>query len=145
MAVRYQRRSDGTTGTLPQDVIVNFNYDIAGNAVDQNIFIADTHYEVVKVLFVPTIAGTDASAVSADVKKVTGTDTPASGTTVLASTLDLKGTINTVVDRALTTTVANRKITTGNRIAVDFTGTLTAAVGLIQVHLKRLQTAGADR
>ena len=146
MAVSIMQRADGTKGAIPQDVVVTFNYGINAEAVDTNIFIAGTSYEVVKVQAVPTVAGTDVGAVTADVMKCTGTQAPSAGATVCASAdgINLKGTINTVQDKSLAATVANRKLAAGDRLAVNFTGVLTAAVGLIQVNLKRLKTEGGD-
>lgn len=142
MANRYMRRPDGTTGSIPHDVVVNFNYDIAGNAVDTWVFLADADYEVVGVRTIPTVAGTDVGAVTADVVKASGTTAVASGTTVLSATIDLKGTANTLITSTLTSTAANKRLASGDRLGVNFTGTLTAAVGLIQVNLKRVQAPG---
>ena len=142
MANRYVRRPDGTTGSIPHDVVVPFNYDAAGNAVDTWVFVADADYELAGVRIVPTVAGTDAGAVSADVVKASGTTAVGSGTTMLTSTLDLKGTANTLVTRTLTATLANRRLAAGERIGINFTGVLTAAVGLIQLNLKRVQAPG---
>lgn len=145
MPNKYMRRPDGTTGSIPHDTIVTFNYGINAEAVDTNIFIADADYEVAKVLFVPTVVGSDGSAVTADVMKCTGTQAPASGATVMsaADSLNLKATVNTVVTGTLSATESARRITSGDRLAVNFTGTLTAAVGYIQVNLKRIQSSNA--
>jgi hypothetical protein len=145
MANRFCRRPDGTTSGIIHDHIVNFNYDILGNATDQWAFIADTDYELVGARMIPTVAGTDGSAVSADVKKASGTTAVASGTTMLASTFDLKATINTLQTATLSATTANRRVTSGDRIGVDFTGVLTSATGMIQLNLKRIQSGNSDK
>jgi hypothetical protein len=142
MANRYVRRPDGTTGSIPHDVVVPFNYDIAGNAVDTWVFIADADYELVGARCIPTVAGSDGSAVTADVVKASGTTAVGSGTTMLSSTFDLKGTAHTLVNRTLTATLADRRLASGDRIGINFGGTLTAAVGLIQLNLKRVQAPG---
>lgn len=110
-----------------------------------SMFIADTDYELVKAQEVHETLGTDGSAVTVDVVKCTTTQAAASGTTMLASTFNLKATINTVVTKSkgttgLTTTLANRRIASGNRIAAKFTGTLTSVTGmLLQLWLQRLR------
>lgn len=146
MPALYTKRPDATVGSIPHDFIVNFNYDILANATDQWVFIADTDYEVTRVLFIPTIAGTDGGAVTADVMKASGTTAVASGTTILsaADSLNLKATINTLVVGTLSTTVASIRLTTNDRLGINFTGVLTSATGLIQISLKRLQSANAS-
>ena len=147
MAERYNRRPDGTTGSIPHDVIVRFNYDVAANAVDNWVFYADTHYEVVGVFVVPAVAGSDGSAVTADIMKASGTTAVASGATVLsaADSFNLKGTAHTLQSGTLSATLSARQLTTGDRLGINFTGTMTAAVGYIQVNSKRLQTANGSR
>lgn len=144
MAVKFMRRSDNTVGSVPEDNV--FNVQIAAATVDENIFIATGPCEVVGVSEVHTVAGTDAGAVTLDVTKCDGTEAPASGLTVLSSTIDLKGAANTVVNRTLTTTLADRKLVAGERLALNVTGTLTGlAGGVVTIRVKRLQTNGADR
>lgn len=114
-------------------------------APDVSVFIADTDYELVKVQEVHETLGTDGSAVTLDIKKCTTTQASASGTTMLSSTFNLKSTINTVVTKSkgttgLTATMANRRIAVGNRIALDFSGTMTSVTGvLVQLWLIRLR------
>jgi alcohol dehydrogenase YqhD (iron-dependent ADH family) len=99
--------------------------------VDTTAFIADRAYTVTKVRAVNTIAGTGGAA-SVDVKKCTGTQAPASGTTMLTAAFDLTTTANTVTTPTLTTG-AVLTLAAGDRIALDFTGTLTSLVGLIEI------------
>lgn len=146
MPEKYVNRPDGTFSTIPHDVIVNFNYDILGLKADAWIFYAGTDYEVTAIRLIPSVAGTDGSAVTADIMKASGTTAVASGTTVCtaADSLNLKGTANTLQTATLSTTAANRRVTSGDRLGVNFTGTLTAAEGLIQVQLKRIQAPSSD-
>lgn len=110
-----------------------------------SLFIADTDYELVKAQEIHETLGTDGSAVTLDIVKCTTTQTAAQGTTMLATTFNLKATINTVVTKSkgtsgLTATLANRNVLVANRIAAKFTGTLTSVTGvLIQLWLKRLR------
>lgn len=99
------------------------------------VFIADTDYRLEAVSEVHETLGTDGSAVTLDLVKCTGTQAAASGTTMLASTFNLKATINTVVRKSksgggLSATTANVRVASGDRIALNFGGTTTALSGL---------------
>lgn len=144
MAVRFMRRSDATVGSIPEDIIVTV--PVNANTVDANVFIATGPCEVVAVSEAHTVAGSDVGAVTLDVTKCDGTEAPSAGVTVLASTFDLKGAADTVVDKALTATKANRKLVDGERLGVNVTGTLTAlAGGVVTIRIKQLQTNGGDK
>lgn len=141
MAVKFQRRSDNTVGTIPQDVIVCRRIAAAGDAIDQNLFIADTDYEVVGV---QAVWGVASSSGTLQIEKCTGTTAPGSGTDLLSSTINTAGTANTVASGSLTTTVASKRLTSGDRLALDFGGTVTNLVNLVVVvRLKRLQAANS--
>jgi hypothetical protein len=147
MPNKFIRRPDNTIGSALHDLVVTFNYGINAEAVDTWLFVADADYEVTRVVCVPRVAGSDGSAVTADVMKASGTDAPASGATVLsaADSFDLKGTADTLQTGTLSATESARRLKANDRLGVNFTGTLTAAVGLIQVNLKRIQGANAAR
>jgi hypothetical protein len=98
-------------------------------AIDSNIFIADKPCILKEVKFVVTIA---AASATLDLKKCTGTTVPASGTTMLSSTIALDTTINTVTTKNLTTTAANLVLQPGDRIAADLSGTLTGLSAVVQ-------------
>lgn len=98
--------------------------------LDEVFFIAPAKCRVVAVKEAHAVAGTDASAVSIDVKKCTGTQAPSAGTTVLAAVVNAKGTANTVVSPALTATAANTLLAAGDRLGIDITGTITALAGV---------------
>jgi hypothetical protein len=59
-----------------------------------------------------------------NIEKLTGTTAPDSGVEVLAADLDLTGTANTVNTPALTTTLANKQLNRGDRLALKDGGTL---------------------
>ncbi len=115
-------------------VVLAIQLPTNGDAIDQDIFIADRAYRVVEVRESHGTKGTDTGAVTLDVKKATGTTAIASGTTVLASTFDLKGTINTVVTKSIdngglvSTPVGY--LAAGDRLGLDITGTTTALAGV---------------
>ncbi len=103
----------------------------AAVAANYGVFwIAPFECNVTEVREVHQILGTDASAVTLNIEKLTGTQALDNGVDVLASTIDLKGTINTVVTGTLTTTVADKQLTRGDRLAMNETGDLTALVGV---------------
>lgn len=101
-----------------------------GDNVDQVIYIANAPVKVVAIREAHGVAGNDAGAVTLDVKKCTGTQAPSAGTTVLTSTVNLKGTANTVVAPALTATTANLALAAGDRLALDYTGVITSLAGV---------------
>lgn len=141
---RYTLRPDNSIGSIPHDIVVKHQYDIAGNIVDTWVFVADADYEVTRIVCIPTVAGNDASAVTADVKKASGTTAVASGTSVATGTFNLKGTAHTLQTATLSSTQATIRLAAGDRLGVDFTGTLTLAVGMIQINLKRIQSPSAS-
>lgn len=93
-------------------------------------FIATATCYVSKFQEVHQVAGSDAGAVTLMLEKLTGTTALDSGVDVLASTLSLKATANTVQTATLTATNANRTLAVGNRLALKDTGVLTALVGV---------------
>lgn len=119
---------------LPQYVYVSIAIPANGGLADGAVFVADRAYKVVQVDEVHAVAGSDAGAVTLDVKKQTGTQAPSAGVSALSSTFDLKATANTVVSKTvasgLTATEADRTLAAGNRLSLDFTGVLTAVAGL---------------
>lgn len=75
-------------------------------------------------------AGTDAGAVTLDLEKLTGTQALDAGAVMLASTLSLKATINSVQTATLTNTLTNRNLVAGDRLALKDAGTLTAVANV---------------
>jgi hypothetical protein len=73
--------------------------------------------------------------VTASVVKASGTTAITSGTALHSGTYNLKGTANTVQSLTLSTTSGVTALAAGDRIGIDFTGTLTAATGVITVCL----------
>lgn len=103
--------------------------------VDVTIFHAtDCDYEIVAATEVHATAGDDGSAVTADLKRAASGTAIASGTSVLASTFNLKSTAATPVTKSrsvggLAATQAGRTISKGQRLGIDFGGTLSALEG----------------
>lgn len=91
-------------------------------------------WEVVDIAEIHETLGTDGGTVSLDVVKCTGTQAAAAGASMLATVFNLKAIINTVVRKnrssGLSTTKANLQLGAGHRLALKFSGTLTALTGV---------------
>jgi len=118
------QNGDFSTNTVVKTMVAN------ADCIDGNIFIATRKCMVVGLAEVHTTAGSDGSAVSLDVKKCTGTQTPAQGTSLLTATLNMKGTAQTVQNGSLVTLLSTLTLNAGDRLALDFTGTITALAGV---------------
>ena len=95
--------------------------------------------EVLRVTERHETAGSDAGAVTLDVMKVPDATAIASGSSVLASTFNLKSTANTLVSKQGVNLSANRQLKENQSLALLTSGTLTALVGVhVTVYLKYL-------
>jgi hypothetical protein len=88
-------------------------------------FIADRVYEIVQASEVHTAAGTG-GACTLQIEKLTGTQAPGAGTTVLVASFNLVGTANTVQ----TQSGSNKIINAGDRLSLKLTGTPTSVANL---------------
>lgn len=118
-----------------------FEVTFAGLA-DACMFIANYPCKVVAIREVHSTAGSDAGAVNIQVTKDTGTTAPGAGTDLLTDNagagFNAKGTANTVQNGTLVAE-ATRTLAVGDRLGVDFAGTLTALAGVvITVSIQRL-------
>jgi len=123
----------GPGGGAGEMVIVNFPY--TASSVDQTIFTASRKYIVKAIMGRVDVAGSDGSAVTATIRKAASGTALTSGTALHSGTFNLKGTAATNQTLTLSTTASDLIIAAGDSIVCDFTGTLTAAVGTISVHL----------
>lgn len=135
-----RQNSDGSMGIQGADdginggfVLLNIEYN--ASSIDKTSFVAPRRYVVQSIKGSPTVAGSDGSAVTAVIKKASGTTAIASGTAIHSGTYNLKGTADTVQTLTLSTTSGVTTINAGDRVGIDFTGTLTAAVGTVTVLL----------
>lgn len=77
-------------------------------------------------------AGTDGSAVTVQIEKLTGTTVPGSGTVLLSSGFNMKGTINTVQYGTLgSIQKTNFSLAKGDRLALKLTGTPTTVANAV--------------
>lgn len=127
--------------------VASFAWNAA--SLDATFFVANRDWRVVGITARIEVAGTDGSAVTGAIKKaLSGTDI-ASGTILHASTINLKGTVDTNQVLTLSTTATDLDIPAGTAIGIDLTGTLTNANGVVSVFLAPLSpddlalTAGA--
>lgn len=109
---------------------------------DVGMFTADADCEILSVTERHETLGTDGGAVAADIKKASSGTAIAGGTSLLASTFNLKAAINTTQSRSLSagTLAADRVILAGQCVGIDFVGTMTSVTGVcITVVLRRLR------
>jgi hypothetical protein len=114
-------------------VFVNIEYN--ASSVDKVAFVATRSMIVKGIVGRPTVAGTDAGAVTAVIKKAASATAITSGTAVHSSTFNLKGTADTIQTLTLSTTASDLLIPAGTCIGIDFTGVLTSATGVVTVCL----------
>lgn len=102
-------------------------------------FTAPFPCQVVSIREVHTTAGSNGGAVTLVIEKLTGTQASDSGVSCMSSTINLKGTAETVQNAALTATAADLVLQRGDRLNLKDAGTLTAVAGVcVTVELKPL-------
>lgn len=126
---------------LAEKKLITIPFD--SGSVDTWMFIADRAYTVDLIEEVHSVVGSDGSAVTLAVRKITDVSAPGAvaGATVKellsGTTIDLKATADTILTPALTATSADLDLADGDKIGLNFGGTLTAlAGGLLVVTLK---------
>lgn len=138
-AVNIKQSPDGSMGLEGSDlndggfIPITFNY--VASSVDNVFYVSNRKMIVKGIVGYPVVAGTDAGAVTAVVKKAASGTAITSGTALHSGTFNLKGTAATNQTLTLSTTAADLEIPAGTCIGVDFTGVLTSAVGCITVLL----------
>jgi hypothetical protein len=123
-----------TTETAVFSVVAN------GDLADRIFFVAPRPMLIKSIKECHNVLGTNGSAVTASIKKQDSTETASQGDVLLSSVFSLKTTINTVQEGALVTTAGYTRMAAGDRLSVDFAGTLTAVAGLcIMVEFEPLE------
>jgi hypothetical protein len=113
---------------------VTFNMNANASLADQAIFIAQRPCKLIMASEVHSTAGTDGSAVNLQLTHDRGTDAPGAGTNLVSlnasAGFDLKGTANTP---QVATFISSGilYIARGERISMDFAGTLTSLAGVV--------------
>lgn len=123
------------TGVKTDDTVTHASFVYAATSTDDVVFIATRAMRVKAIRVRPYVAGTDAGAVTVTVRKVPSGTAIASGTALHTGPGNLKGTADTVQSLTLSATAADLELAAGDAIAIDFTGVLTSARGVITVGL----------
>lgn len=120
--------------------------NLTASSVDEQIFVAPFACRIASFREIHSVVGSTSAAVRP--RKVTDTSAPgaSASTTVKELTtaaFDLTATINTMVEATLVaaaTPVTNSDyyLAQGDKLCLDFSGTLTGLVGVITVHIKRV-------
>ncbi len=120
----------GRAGAHKGMVVLTYAVPTATEAVDQNVFVAEQAYQLVSAQAV--YSGEGGSGAAVRITKCTSTQAPNAGANMMVGTFDLAagGNINTVLSATLSATVANRRLADGDRICLDFSGTVLGVDGL---------------
>lgn len=124
---------------VPQEMVITAQ--IGASEVDQTVFIADDAWQITKIEEVHTVAQNTAypNTGSLSVMKCTGTQAPGSGSALHNTTMYLNSTVETVVTPTLNAATGALNLADGNRIALNFNGTMTTfAGGCVTIHMKRI-------
>jgi hypothetical protein len=114
-------------------VQATYVYSATSLAVDSAFFVADRSYTVISITLRVDVAGTDAGAVTCQIRKVPSGTAVASGTVLHSGTGNLKGTANTNQTLTLSTTASDLYVPSGTALGFDLTGVSTAAIGCVTV------------
>jgi len=113
---------------------ISFSMNANSGLADQTIFIAQRPCKLIMASEVHSTAGTDGGAVNLQLTHDRGTDAPGAGTDLVSlnanAGFNLKGTANTV---QVATFISSGilYIARGERISLDFAGTLTSLAGVV--------------
>jgi hypothetical protein len=123
-----------------ENEIVNVNLDAAD--VDRHVFVADRAYRVQSIREIHSVVGGSGAVVRPRKITAAGTAAPgdAAGATVKELTtadIDLTTTVNVAQTATMTATAADRLLAVGDKIALNFGGTLTGLVGRLIIVLQK--------
>lgn len=139
MGIVFQNFSDGSMGMVGRDAgkgdYLFVNGEWIATSVDKRIGRMSRQMVVQSINAVVTVAGTDGGAVTAVIRKVPSGTAITAGTLLHTGNINLKGTAETDQALTLSTTENDLILAAGDAIAIDFTGVLTAATGIVTVGL----------
>lgn len=116
----------------PYQISVDLPDTHAGGDVNYDaFFIVDNPIEIVSIQECHRTAGTDAGAVTLDVRKLASGNARDGGVSILASVFNLKSTAKVPVRVLRTATAANATLARGDRLAIYPTGILTSVNHLV--------------
>lgn len=138
MPVKFMRRSDGSTGSIPQDMYLVVSLASATNAVDQIVGPLGVPAEFVGVDVTFSTASTSGTL---QVQKCPVGTAAGSGTALLTGTVSLAGTAGVTESGTPVTTRSSRVFAATDRVCLDFGGTVTNLVNCnVVLRFKRLQS-----
>lgn len=108
---------------------IEVGYEYLAASVDKRFYTANRDWFIVAWRNTPTVPGSDGGAVTLMIENVASGTAIGSGLDIATGTVNLKGTADTVQAATMHGTQANRKLAQGSSLALDFTGTMTAATG----------------
>lgn len=127
-------KCDDNFTELYNTVLLSMNIPAHASKTVYNIFTADQAYTVKSIRVTPDVA--QGSTLTATISKVTGTATPASGTTPLhTGTANLNATAHTVQSLTLTSTTADLSLAAGERIGLILSGALSTGSANVSIRL----------
>lgn len=143
MAAKQKIQVDLTNASINLTHNVKQSCPLNSHCVDQAFWTADGTYLVTAISYIHSTAGNDAGAVNLQVTKDTSTQAPGAGTDLLTNNsnagFDCKAAANTVQSGVLVAAEAPRTLTTGDRLSLDFAGTVTTLAGVVvTVSLRRV-------
>lgn len=103
----------------------------ASSVADKVIGIVPVRSKLIAVKEVHGTAGNDSGAVTASIERLQGTETSGNGDQVVAKTIDLKGTANTVQSGTIVKTGNIDIFEAGDRVGFNLTGTSTTLATMI--------------
>jgi hypothetical protein len=121
----------GITGFQPTYQTITLPVILNGDMVDQALLIAPYAFSVKGVMEIHAVAGDDAGTVTVNLTKDTSGVAPGAGTTIMSGTFNAKGTANTVQSATLSSTSGVLDFALGDRIGVNFVGTIATLAGLV--------------
>lgn len=137
MAVNMKQLADGSMGLEGTEAgngaFLTETVAWTASSADSVIFVAPRKMVVQSIVARVEVAGTDAGAVTAVIKKAASGTAIASGTALHSGSINLKGTAATNQTLTLSTTASTLELAAGDAVVIDYTGTLTSAVGAVTV------------
>ena len=130
-----------TAGGVKVATTVTISVELLAASVDKWVFIANRAYEVVSIEEVHSVVGGASAAVKA--RKVLNVSAPgaSAGANVVefaTAAFDLTAAVNTVQTATLSATASDYQLADGDKIGLDFSGTLTGLVGVLTITLKAI-------
>jgi hypothetical protein len=139
MSIALKQLPDGSMGLEGVDAgsgqFITKSVAWTATSVDSIIFVAPRAMVVQSIVARVETAGTDASAVTAVIRKAASGTALTAGTALHSSSVNLKGTAATNQALTLSTTASTLALAAGDAVGIDFTGTLTSAVGVVTIGL----------